>query len=144
MGCGAPSIKPRELNTDTIEAIDSKQLATRNVTGKEDLAAANGLALSGPRSLHQWSLLWQEKIVLGFVDQIPTDVITLDEQIGTDRSHQELWRHQRKTNMLQNLHTYTHYTYIYSVYIHIHTHIHYIHTYITYTHTYIHCINTDT
>lgn len=46
----------------------SFHLQTR--TCKEHLSTADGFPWSGSRTLHQWPLLWQQQVVLSFINQV--------------------------------------------------------------------------
>lgn len=50
-----------------------------------------------------WSLLRQEEVVLGFVDEVSADVVAFYEEVGTHRANQELRTHEGQSDVLQYL-----------------------------------------
>ena len=49
------------------------------------------------------SLLGQEEVVLGLVDEVPATVVALYQKVGADGAHQELGAHERQPDVLQHL-----------------------------------------
>ena len=54
-------------------------------------------------NLHVRSLLGQEEVVLGLVDEVPATVVALYQKVGADGAHQELGAHEWQPDVLQHL-----------------------------------------
>lgn len=71
--------------------------------GVQHLPAPRRTPRSGPRALHERTILREEKVVLGLVDQVAAALVAPDQNVAAHLLDEELGAEQRQTHVLEDL-----------------------------------------